>query len=66
MPKLHTRQKRKLRMRRVKNKNRKTRPKTFKTEQSAKKYAETKGIKKYKLVDLKSTNPKEHKFKIVE
>lgn len=68
MPKLHTRQKRKispashLRHRvRVKKK----RARTFKTEAAAIKYAETKGIKSYELVNLKNTEAKEKKIKII-
>ena len=65
MGKLHTRQARKLRMAKVKGRHRKTRPKTFKTEEKAKKYAEAKGIKNYKLVDLQELNPNRNKIKIV-
>ena len=65
MAKLHTRQKRKLRMAKVKGRNRKAKPKTFKSEESAKKYAEAKGIKNYKLVDLLELNPNRNKIKIV-
>jgi|TARA_B100001964_G_scaffold242946_1_gene319351 hypothetical protein len=64
MGKLHTRQARKLRMAKVKGRHRKTRPKTFKTEESAKKYAETKGIKNYKFVDL-AISPNKNKIKVV-
>jgi len=64
MAKLHTRQARKLRMQTVKGRNRKTRSKTFKTEAAAKKYAESKGLKKFDLVNLKE-NSKDNKFKIV-
>jgi hypothetical protein len=65
MVKLHTRQKRKLKMRRVKGRNRTKRPKTFKSEEAAKKYAEAKGIKNYKLIDLQELNPNRNKIKIV-
>ncbi len=65
MPKLHTRQKRLLRMHSISGRNRKSRPKTFKTEGTAKKYAEAKGIKNYKLVDLQELNPNKSKIKIV-
>ena len=41
-----------------------SRPKTFKTEEAANKYAENRGLKDYKLVDLCSKE-KKHKFKIV-
>ncbi|MCH8003874.1 MAG: hypothetical protein IH934_04565 [Nanoarchaeota archaeon] len=65
MPKVHTRIKRKLRMFSSTKKSRKKRPKTFKSEEAAKKYAEAKGIKNYKLVDLQPFNPKRTKIKIV-
>jgi|TARA_Y100000310_G_C20342568_1_gene650494 hypothetical protein len=65
MAKLHTRQKRKLRMHSIKGRNRKPKPKTFNTEEKAKKYAEAKGIKNYKLVDLQELNPNRNKIKIV-
>lgn len=64
MAKLHTRQKRKLRMKVNKERNRKKRAKTFKTEEAAKKYAEAKGIKNYQLVNLKSTASKQKKIRI--
>ncbi|MBR9692172.1 hypothetical protein GOV06_05305 [Candidatus Woesearchaeota archaeon] len=41
------------------------RPKTFKTEEAAKVYAEKKGIKDYKLVNLKSPESKIKKIKVV-
>ena len=50
---------------RILGSNRKKRPKTFKSEQAAKKYAEAKGYKNYKLVDLQPFNPKRTKIKIV-
>lgn len=56
MKKMHTREKRKLRLsKNVAHKKRikKNRPKTFKSEGSAKKYAESKGINNYNLVNLK-------------
>lgn len=65
MAKLHTRQARKLRMNCLRGRNRVAKPKTFKTEEAAKKYAETKGIKNYKLVDLQELNPAKSKIKIV-
>lgn len=65
MAKLHTRQKRKLRMQGIKGRNRKPKPKTFKTEEKAKKYAEVKGIKNYRLVDLAISSPNRKKLKIV-
>lgn len=42
------------------------RPKTFKSEESAKKYAETNGIKKYTLENLKTEGAKEKKLRIIE
>ena len=65
MTKIHTRIKRKLRMFSSTKKSRKKRPKTFKSEEAAKKYAEAKGIKNYKLVNLQPFNPKRTKIKIV-
>ncbi|MFT4304279.1 MAG: hypothetical protein ACMXYG_06960 [Candidatus Woesearchaeota archaeon] len=50
-----------------KSRNKKVvRPKTFKTEESAKKYAESKSISKYKLVNLRSSDAKIKKLKIVQ
>jgi len=63
MARLHTRHKRYLSN--VKGRNRKTKPKTFKNEETAKKYAEAKDIKNYKLVDLLELNPNRNKIKIV-
>lgn len=66
MKKMHTRMKRKLGLshnRRHKKRVKKNKPKTFKTEASAKKYAEVKGIKKYDIVNLKLGEKK--KLKIV-
>jgi len=65
MSKIHTRIKRKLRMFSSTKKSKKKRPKTFKSEEAAKKYAEAKGINNYKLVDLQPFNPKKTKIKIV-
>jgi len=42
-----------------------SRPKTFKTEESAKAFAEKQGIKDYQLVNLKSSASKTKKLKIV-
>lgn len=64
MAKIHTKAKRRLRMHSVHGRNRATRPKTFKSEESAKKYAESKGLKDYKLVDLFQNKPDKHKFRI--
>lgn len=41
------------------------RPKTFKTEASAKAFAEKQGIKEYTLVNLRSSASKTKKLKIV-
>ena len=65
MAKIHTRVKRKLRMVGTKRRQREQRPKTFKTEEAAKKYAEQKGIKNYKLVNLRSSGSKRKKLRIV-
>ena len=56
MKKMHTRIKRKLGLahnKSHKKRIKKVKPKTFKTEASAKKYAEFKGIKDYELVNLR-------------
>jgi len=70
MPKMHTRIKRKLNitssMRGGKVRVKKVRPKTFKSEEAAKKYAEKHKIKDYRLVNLKSSEAKEKKIKIVK
>lgn len=67
MPKIHTRQKRQLRMRKYDpDKRERTRPKTFKSEKAAKDYAESQGLKNYKLVDLWEQKPDKSKIKIVE
>ena len=50
---------------RIRGSNRKKRPKTFKSEEKARKYAELKGIKNYKLINLQPFNPKKTKIKIV-
>jgi len=66
MAKMHTRRKRKLGLAHNlshKKRVKKDRPKTFKTEVSAKKYAEVKGIKNYELVNMKLGDKK--KLKIV-
>ena len=41
------------------------RPKTFKTEESAKKYAEEQGIKSYTLFNLKNTASQTKKLRII-
>jgi hypothetical protein len=45
--------------------DRKPRPKTFKTEEAAKAYAEAQGLKNYSIVNLKSELSKEKKLKVV-
>lgn len=62
MPKVHTRIKRKMR---VIGRNRKPRPKTFKTEEAAKKYAESKGLKSFELQDLHAAKQGSNKFRVV-
>ncbi len=42
-----------------------TRPKTFKTEEAAKTWAEKKGLKDYKLVNLKSPESKTKKIEVI-
>ena len=44
--------------------NRAIRPKTFKSEDAAKKYAEANSLKNYKLVDI-CVSPVKQKYKIV-
>ena len=51
---------------RPKRKRARTRPKTFKTEASANAYAKKQGIKKFKLVNLKSETNSQKKIKIVK
>ena len=59
MVKVHTRAKRRngsatgLRLKRPANRIRKTRPRTFKSEENAKKWAESKGIQSYTLKNLR-------------
>ena len=67
--KIHTREKRKTCLgthkphrARIKNIVRKVGPKTFKTEETANKYAEEKGIKNFELKKVK----KNKKFQIIE
>jgi len=50
---------------RIRGSNARNRPKTFKSESAAKKYAEAKGIKKYTLVNIQPFNPKRTKIKII-
>jgi len=42
-----------------------TRPKTFKNEESAKRWAESQGIKKYSLENIKSSESQTKKFKVI-
>ena len=53
-----------LRYRKSRNKKQ-NRPKTFKTPEAAKKYAESKGIKNYTLRNTKSADAKSKKIKII-
>jgi len=72
MSKIHTRAKRKTgagthRAKPVAaSRIRKKRPKTFSTEELAKKWAEANKVKKFKIVDLRIGDRKKKKFKIVE
>ncbi len=69
MTKIHTRMKRKmgssthLGCARPENRNRKKRPKTFKSEEAAKKWAESQGINNYELKNLRFTN-KDKKIRV--
>ena len=47
------------------SRNRASRPKTFKTEAAAKKWAEANKITNYKLENLKSPENKDKKFRVV-
>lgn len=47
------------------SRNRSTRPKTFKTEESAKAYADANGIKDYTLKNLKFESSSVKKFQII-
>tara|TARA_Y100000310_G_scaffold344724_2_gene459056 strand:+ start:240 stop:431 length:192 start_codon:yes stop_codon:yes gene_type:complete len=62
MPKIHTRLKRKFFR---KGRTRTKRPKTFKSEDQAKKYAEKNSIKDYQLLDI-CISPVKKKLKIVD
>jgi hypothetical protein len=65
MGKLHTRRKRY--MPDIKGRGgRKKRPKSFKTEESAKAWAEKKGIKNFTLKNLKNAECKEKKLLIIK
>jgi hypothetical protein len=65
MAKTHTRNKRKLNTRSRYPRKKNPRVKSFKSEEAAKKYAESKGLKDFKLVNLKSTSSKKKKIKVV-
>jgi len=54
-----------LRYKKTRNKNT-VRPKTFKSEETAKAYAEANGIKKYSLVNLRAAEAQVKKLRIVE
>jgi len=70
MAKIHTREKRKmaspthLGSARPENRNRKKRPKTFTSEESAKKWAESKGIKTFELKNLR-LGTKDKKIRVI-
>ena len=53
------------RVRLKKNSSKRTRPKAFKSEESAKKWAESQGLKNYSLRNLKGPESKRKKIKIV-
>ncbi|MBS3150705.1 hypothetical protein J4425_02795 [Candidatus Woesearchaeota archaeon] len=66
MKKIHTREKRKMGLSHNKSHKKRVKkngPKTFKAEASARKYAESLGLKKYELVNLKTGENK--KLKVV-
>ncbi|RLE45624.1 hypothetical protein DRJ22_03935 [Candidatus Woesearchaeota archaeon] len=44
---------------------RKKRPKTFKTEEAAKNYAEKHGIKKYKIENIRLLETRKPKYRII-
>ena len=62
--KVHTKVKRRLRYI-PSDRKRAIRPKTFKSEESAKKYAEKQGINKYTLENMKSLESSVKKLRIV-
>ena len=70
MGKTHTREKRKmaspthLGSARPENRDRKTRPKTFKSEETAKKWAESQGITKFELKNLR-IGTKDKKIRVI-
>ena len=61
MAKLHTKQWRKLKNRIPLKKRTRSRPKTFRTEEAARKYAEEQGMKEFSLVNL---SPRQNVMKI--
>ncbi|MEA3378002.1 MAG: hypothetical protein U9Q69_00010 [Nanoarchaeota archaeon] len=71
MVKIHAKQKRMsnsathLKGIRSNSRNRKKRPKTFKSEAAAKGWAEKNSLKKFKLVNLRLESSKDKKIKIV-
>jgi hypothetical protein len=71
MVKIHTRAKRRvgsatgLRKVRPETRARKKRPRTFKSEEIATKWAESKGLKDYVLEDLKLGGSKDKKIRVV-
>lgn len=69
MTKIHTRLKRKYRISRFhrhKIKERINKPKAFKTEESARIWAEKNKIKDYELINIKGQDSKSKKIKIVK
>lgn len=72
MSKIHTRTKRKYSLstkfghkRFFSNIKPKNRPKTFKSEEKAKEWAEKQGLKDYKLLNLKSEESSKKKIKVI-
>ena len=63
MPKIFSRTRRK--RSKTPGRNRAPRPKTFKSKEDAKKWAEAKGLKKYRIEDLKPESEKYKKFRVV-
>jgi len=64
MAKTHTRDQR-WRVCTLRDNKKKKRPKTFKTEESANKWAEANKLKDYKLVNLRSASAKDKKIRVV-
>ena len=56
---------RRIRRKMKKLRPKKKRPKTFKTEESAKSYADKEGIKKYKIVNIRLLDSQPAKYKVV-